>query len=211
MLRYLEPFLRSREFLWQEGHTAFYTKAEAEHDVTTILELYRKVYEDLLAVPVTKGKKSENEKFPGGDYSTTCEAFISASGRGIQACTSHLLGQNFAKMFKLMVEGEEKEKSYAWQTSWGLTTRSIGIMVMTHGDDKGLVLPPRVAAVQVVVIPCGITAKTTTDEKAKIFMTTEEIVRTLSECRLRVKSDTRDNYSPGWKYNHWELKVIKFL
>ena len=131
--------MRTREFLWQEGHTAFYTKAEADAEVLLILDLYRSVYEDLLAVPVIKGTKSENEKFPGGLYTTTVEAFISASGRAIQGATSHCLGQNFAKMFKIVVEGEKGEKSLVWQNSWGLTTRSIGVMTMVHSDDKGTV------------------------------------------------------------------------
>lgn len=134
-----QPFLRTREFLWQEGHTVHYTKKEADVEVLQILELYRKVYEEILAIPVIKGRKSESEKFPGGLYTTTVEAFIPESGRGIQGATSHCLGQNFAKMFKIEVEGEQGEKSLVWQNSWGLTTRSIGVMTMIHGDDKGLV------------------------------------------------------------------------
>lgn len=203
-----QPFLRTREFLWQEGHTAFYTKAEADVEVLEILELYRRVYEELLAVPVVKGHKSENEKFPGGLYTTTVEAFIHESGRAIQGATSHCLGQNFAKMFKIIVEGENKEKSFVWQNSWGLTTRSIGVMTMVHGDDKGLVLPPRVACFQVVVIPCGITVKTTPEEAAKIMDTVSRIVDDLTKVGIRATKDTRDNYTPGWKYNHWELKGV---
>lgn len=203
-----QPFLRTREFLWQEGHTAFYTKEEADAEVFQILDLYKRVYEDILAVPVIKGRKSENEKFPGGLYTTTVESFIAESGRGIQGATSHCLGQNFAKMFKIMVEGENKERSYVWQNSWGLTTRSIGVMVMTHGDDKGLVLPPRVAVVQVVIIPCGITVKTTPKEIQNIMDTVDSIALSLEKTGIRVHKDTRENYTPGWKYNHWELKGV---
>lgn len=127
-----QPFLRTREFLWQEGHTAFATKAEADEEVMTILDIYASVYEDLLAIPVVRGRKTEKEKFAGGDYTTTVEAFISASGRAIQGATSHHLGQNFSKMFDIQVEGAEEggEKTFVYQNSWGLTTRTIGVMVM---------------------------------------------------------------------------------
>jgi len=146
------PFIRSREFLWQEGHTAFTNKAEADAEVREILELYRRVYEELLAVPVIPGVKSEKEKFAGGLYTTTVEAFVPATGRGIQGATSHCLGQNFAKMFHIEYENKSGGRSMVWQNSWGCTTRTIGVAVMVHGDDKGLVLPPRIAPTQVVVI-----------------------------------------------------------
>ena len=126
------PFIRSREFLWQEGHTAFATKEEADDEVYTILDLYRRVYEDLLAVPVIKGVKSAKEKFAGALYTTTVEAFIPQNGRGIQGATSHCLGQNFSKMFKIEYETDtpDKTKAHPWQNSWGLSTRTIGVMVM---------------------------------------------------------------------------------
>ena len=126
------PFLRTREFLWQEGHTAFATKPEADAEVLEILDMYARVYEDLLAVPVVKGRKTEKEKFAGADYTTTVEAFISATGRAIQGATSHHLGQNFAKMFGIQVAGVEKgdEKTFVYQNSWGLTTRTLGVMIM---------------------------------------------------------------------------------
>lgn len=126
--------MRTREFLWQEGHTAFATKAEADEEVLMILNMYARVYEDLLAVPVIKGRKTEKEKFAGGDYTTTVEAFISTSGRAIQGATSHHLGQNFSKMFNIQVEGavESEEKTFVYQNSWGLTTRTIGVMIMVH-------------------------------------------------------------------------------
>jgi prolyl-tRNA synthetase len=146
------PFIRTREFLWQEGHTAHATKEEAEQEMFTNLEYYRRIFEELLAVPVVKGIKTNSEKFAGGDKTSTIETWIPENGRAIQSATSHLLGQNFAKMFKIEFEDEKKEKQYVWQTSWGVTTRSIGIMVMHHGDNKGLVLPPRVANYQVVIV-----------------------------------------------------------
>lgn len=201
------PFIRTREFLWQEGHSAFYTKAEADTEVLQILELYRRIYEEMLAVPVIKGKKTEKEKFAGGLYTTTIEAFIPETGRGVQGATSHCLGQNFSKMFKIQVEDEGGEHSLAWQNSWGITTRTLGVMVMVHSDDKGLVLPPRVANVQVVIVPCGITSKTTAEDQQKLLSKAKELHTLLKDSHIRAVLDDRDNYSPGWKFNDWELKV----
>lgn len=147
------PFLRSREFLWQEGHTAHDSYESAQQRVLSILDLYALVYEHLLAVPVIKGMKTESEKFAGARHTTTVEAYINGSGRAIQGATSHNLGQNFGKMFKISFEDEKGEKQIPWQTSWGLTTRSIGVSVMVHGDNKGLVLPPRVAPIQAIICP----------------------------------------------------------
>ena len=147
------PFLRSREFLWQEGHTAHATHKEADEMVMAALDLYKQVYQDLLCVPVIPGYKTEKEKFAGGDQTTTVEAYIPTPGRAIQGGTSHNLGQNFAKMFNIKFQDEKGETRIAWQTSWGLTTRTIGVMVMVHGDDKGLVMPPKVAPLQAVIVP----------------------------------------------------------
>lgn len=198
------PFIRSREFLWQEGHTAFATKEEADEEVLEILELYRKIYEEFLAVPVIKGKKSEVEKFAGGLYTTTVEAFIPNTGRGIQGATSHCLGQNFAKMFEIIFENERGEKAMVWQNSWAYTTRTIGVMVMIHGDDKGLVLPPRVAPLQIIVVPVPFKDADT----HAIYNACVETVQTLRAAGFRIEEDIRDNYSPGWKYSHWELKGV---
>ncbi|KAG9145536.1 hypothetical protein Leryth_022041, partial [Lithospermum erythrorhizon] len=198
------PFIRSREFLWQEGHTAFATKAEADSEVLDILELYRRIYEEFMAVPVIKGKKSEHEKFAGGLYTTTVEAFIPNTGRGIQGATSHCLGQNFAKMFEINFENEKGEKAMVWQNSWAYTTRTIGVMIMVHGDDKGLVLPPKVASVQVIVVP--VPYKTVSTET--LFDACAATVKCLSEAGIRAESDLRDNYSPGWKYSQWEMKGV---
>uniref|UniRef100_A0A8C9FPP3 Glutamyl-prolyl-tRNA synthetase 1 n=1 Tax=Pavo cristatus TaxID=9049 RepID=A0A8C9FPP3_PAVCR len=205
-----QPFLRTREFLWQEGHTAFATYEEAAEEVIQILDLYAQVYEDLLAIPVVKGRKTEKEKFAGGDYTTTVEAFISASGRAIQGATSHHLGQNFSKMFEIMFEDPKKpgEKQYAYQNSWGITTRTIGVMTMIHGDNMGLVLPPRVACVQVVIIPCGITNALSEEDKEALLKKCNEYCKRLLSANVRVRADLRDNYSPGWKFNHWELKGV---
>lgn len=156
-----------------------------------------------MAVPVCKGIKTESEKFAGGDFTSTVETWISENGRAIQAATSHHLGQNFAKMFGISILNEKKEKEFVWQTSWGLTTRSIGIMVMYHGDDKGLVLPPRVASVQVVIVP--IYKK---GEEEVILAKSRQILDELKKAGIRVHLDDRDNYTPGWKYNHWELKGV---
>lgn len=147
------PFLRSREFLWQEGHTAHVSLEDAQVMVRQALELYRRVYEELLAVPVVPGYKTEEEKFAGGYQTTTVEAYIAGSGRAIQGATSHNLGQNFGKMFDINFQDENGQSQIAWQTSWGLTTRSIGVMIMVHGDDTGLVMPPRIAPLQAVIVP----------------------------------------------------------
>ena len=201
------PFIRSREFLWQEGHTVFATKAEADAEVRSILDKYKAVYEQLLAVPVIQGVKSEKEKFAGGLYTTTVEAFVPATGRGIQAATSHCLGQNFAKMFGIEFENVDGGRSLAWQNSWGLTTRSIGVAVMVHGDDQGLVLPPAVAPIQIVLVPIP-NAKLSAEEKAALFGGAAAAAAALTTAGHRVRLDERENYTPGWKYNHWELKGV---
>ena len=202
------PFIRSREFLWQEGHTAFATQAEADAEVLDILTLYSKVYEELLAVPVMKGRKSKKEKFAGALYTTTVEAFVPATGKGVQGGTSHCLGQNFSKMFDIQFETTEgKSKDFVWQNSWGITTRTIGVMIMVHGDDRGLVLPPRVAPVQIVVIPIP-KANMTDEQRAKMAKAAGDLFDGLKAAGVRVKMDDRENYTPGWKYSHWELKGV---
>lgn len=208
-----QPFLRTREFLWQEGHTAFLTKPEADEEVLAILDLYRRVYEELLAVPVIPGVKSEKEKFAGGLYTTTVEGFVPTTGRGIQGATSHCLGQNFSRpeMFNIFVEDPNdptgQGKSYVWQNSWGLSTRVIGVMVMVHGDNQGLVLPPRVAVLQVVVVPCGITAKSTEEQRRAVNDAAADLVAKLKKAGIRAQADLREGYTPGYKFNDWEQKV----
>ena len=200
------PFLRTREFLWQEGHTAHATLAEADKEVMQILGFYAAVYEELLAVPVIPGKKTEKEKFAGGHYTTTVEAYIPGTGRAIQGATSHNLGQNFGKMFKIEFEDQNGQKAIPWQNSWGLTTRTIGVMVMVHSDDKGLVLPPRIAPIQCVIVPI-VVKQSDAANKAQADMCAE-MVAALGAAGVRVKLDDRTNYNPGWKYNHWELKGV---
>ena len=175
--KYPTPFLRSREFLWQEGHTAHATYEDADVMVMQALELYRRVYEEILAVPVVPGYKTEEEKFAGGHQTTTVEAYIAGSGRAIQGATSHNLGQNFGKMFDITFQDTAGKSQTVWQTSWGLTTRTIGVMVMVHGDDQGLVLPPRIAPLQVVIVP--IFTKKFTSEEAQPYC--ESILKDLHD------------------------------
>ena len=203
-----QPFLRTREFLWQEGHSAFPTLEDAKVEVLQILDLYRRVYEELLALPVVPGRKTEKEKFAGGLYTTTVEGFVPASGRGIQGATSHGLGQSFAKMFDISFENEAGERQQVWQNSWGITTRTIGVMVMVHGDDKGLVLPPRVASVQVIVIPVGITAKSSAEAREKLMGASRKLVDELRAVGIRCDEDTRVDKATGFKFNDWELKGV---
>ncbi|XP_050528952.1 bifunctional glutamate/proline--tRNA ligase [Daktulosphaira vitifoliae] len=212
-----QPFLRTREFLWQEGHHAYATRDEAERDVHKVLDFYRQVYEDLLAVPVVPGRKTEKEKFAGGDFTTTVEAYVPASGRGIQAATSHYLGTNFARMFDVQYEHPDTHQiEFVHQISYGLTTRSIGVMVMVHGDDRGLCLPPKVSTIQVIIVPCGVGVSTELNIKNNLYSLCEKVKNVLigeeedvySPKSIRAETDFRDNYSPGWKFNHWELKGV---
>lgn len=200
------PFIRSREFLWQEGHSAFAVQEDADREVLEILEYYRSAYEDLLAVPVTRGRKTEKEKFAGAAYTTTVEAFIEGSGKAVQAATSHCLGTNFSqeKYFDIHFEDEKGDVQYVIQNSWGFTTRSIGIMIMVHGDNRGLVLPPRVAPIQVVVIPLIFKGKSNKDvnDKAK------EIVDSLNAQGIRAELDDRPGFTPLRKFTHWEVRGV---
>lgn len=211
------PFIRSREFLWQEGHTAHLTEAGASEEVRQVLEFYTGIYQELLAVPVVQGRKTKNEQFPGAHYTETVEGFIPSTGRGIQGGTSHCLGQHFSKMFGITVEdpgnegskeGEKKPPINVWQNSWGFTTRSIGIMVLTHGDNKGLVIPPRVAEIQVVVVPVGITAKLGEEMRHSLYKQVEAIGEILKQNGIRVHVDLREGYTPGYKFNDWEMKGV---
>ncbi len=195
-------FLRTREFLWQEGHTAHATHEDADKEVMTILGIYRKLMEELLAIPVIPGVKSESEKFAGALYTTTLEALM-PDGRGIQMGTSHNLGQHFAKAFDVQFTDKDKEKKYVWQTSWGISTRLLGAIIMMHGDDKGLVMPPRIAPVQVVIVPI-IFEKT----KKSVLDEANKIKERLSKENISVELDDRDGYSPGYKFNEWELKGV---
>ncbi|HDD70493.1 proline--tRNA ligase [Candidatus Bathyarchaeota archaeon] len=196
-------FLRTREFLWQEGHTVHATKEEADQEVMQILNEYKDLMENYLAIPVLKGKKSEREKFPGALY-TTCLEAIMPDGKALQMATSHHLGQNFSKVFKIKFLDKEEKEQYAWQTSWGFSTRLIGALVMVHGDDKGLVLPPKIAPIQVVIVP--IPYKDVDTEQ--ILAKAKEIYEKLHKNGIQVVLDDRTEYTPGWKFNDWELKGV---
>ena len=196
-------FLRTREFLWQEGHTAHATKEEADKEVMEILNAYKDVIESYLAIPVLTGVKTEMEKFAGALYTTALEAMM-PDGKALQMGTSHQLGQHFSKVFDIKFLDQNEKEQYVWQTSWGFTTRIIGAMVMVHGDDKGLVLPPKVAPIQVVIVPIPYkgTEAETIPAKAK------EIRDKLAAKDVAVTLDDRQEYTPGWKFNEWELKGI---
>lgn len=196
-------FLRTREFLWQEGHTAHATEEEADREVMEILGAYKDLMENYLAIPVLIGKKTESEKFKGALCTTTLEAMM-PDGKALQMGTSHNLGQNFSKVFDIKFIGEDEKDHYVWQTSWGITTRLIGALVMVHGDDKGLVLPPNIASTQVVIIP--ITYKDA--DKEVIMKEVKEILETLQKKGIAVTVDDRAEYTPGWKFNEWELKGV---
>jgi prolyl-tRNA synthetase len=195
------PFLRTSEFLWQEGHTVHSSEEEAEEETLKMLGVYQEFVETELAVPVVAGEKTEKEKFAGALRTYTIEALMS-DGRALQAGTSHNLGQHFAKVFDSQYLDKDGELKYGWQTSWGVSTRLIGALIMVHGDDRGLKLPPRVAPVQVVVVP--IISKKKRDE---VLQKAREIVERFSGV-LRLELDDREGYSPGWKFNEWEMKGV---
>jgi len=198
-----KPFLRTSEFLWQEGHTVHATKDEAEKEVADILELYKKTIEEELAVPVITGKKSENDKFVGAVYTDTLESLM-PDGKALQMGTSHFLGQNFSKPFDVKYLDETNTETFAWQTSWGVSWRLIGCVIMTHGDDKGLILPPKIAPIQVVIIPIYYT----NDDKDSVIQKAHQIKDDLSKIDLRVHLDDREQLTPGFKFNDWEMKGI---
>ncbi len=198
-----KPFLRTSEFLWQEGHTVHVNSEEAEKEVIDILELYKKTVEEELAIPVITGKKSEKEKFVGAVYTYTMESLM-PDGKALQMGTSHFLGQNFSKPFELKYADKENVESYAWQTSWGVSWRLIGGMIMVHGDDRGLVLPPRVAPIQVIIIPIYYSD----EDKEKIGKVSKEIEEKLKDAEIRVQVDNREQLTPGFKFNEWEMKGI---
>ncbi|MEA1994210.1 MAG: proline--tRNA ligase [Euryarchaeota archaeon] len=194
-------FMRTREFLWQEGHTCHASKKEADEEVRKTLDLYREVYEDLLAIPVIQGYKTEMEKFAGALYTTTVEALM-PDGRAIQGGTSHNLGQNFAKPFDITYTDENEQEKYVWQTSWGLTTRTIAALVMIHSDDKGLVLPPKVAPIEAVIVPIVFE-----EEKESVLEEARKIRQMITE-KYSVEMDDREGYTAGYKFNDWELKGV---
>jgi len=198
-----KPFLRNTEFLWQEGHTAHATRDEALQQALEILRIYKRFVEECLAIPVLEGSKTEWEKFAGAEATFTLEALM-PDGRALQAGTSHFLGQNFSKAFGITFLDKDGSSNYVWQTSWGVSTRLIGAVVMVHGDDRGLVLPPRVAPLQVVIIPIFYSE----EEKNRVFSKCKEAEERLLEKGIIAQADLREDYTPGWKYNDWELKGV---
>lgn len=195
-------FLRTTEFLWQEGHTAHKTEQEAEEETLKILnQVYRDYIEKDLAIPVIVGRKTEKEKFAGALHTYTLEALM-ADGKVLQVGTSHNLGQNFAKAFNIKFLDEDQKEKYVWQTSWGTTTRLVGALVMVHGDERGLKLPPKVAPVQIVIVPIMF------DKTKKEVLEKAESIRTVLKKDFRVETDSRDGYTPGWKFNEWEMRGV---
>ena len=195
-------FLRTTEFLWQEGHTVHSSEKEAMDETLLILGLYKKLAEEYLAIPVISGRKSDSEKFAGAVETYSIEALM-PDGKALQAGTSHHLGQNFSKAFDIKFENREQKLEYAWQTSWGVSTRLIGAIIMVHGDDSGLILPPKIAPVQTVIVPIS-----KGNWKETILPKAEEIYSRLKSSSIRVYLDDRDTYTPGWKYSDWEMKGV---
>jgi len=196
-------FLRTAEFLWQEGHTAHATKEEAQEEAIRMLNLYVNFAENYLSIPVIKGDKTESEKFPGALNTYTFEAMMQ-DGKALQAGTSHFLGQNFAKAFDVTFVNQENKQEYVWATSWGVTTRLIGALIMTHSDDNGLVLPPKIAPFQVVIVPIYKNEEQLLQINGKV----EEIVCKLKRMGVSVKYDNAENKKPGWKFAEYELKGV---
>ena len=193
------PFLRSREFLWQEGHTIHETQEEAEQFTADMLEVYADLIENLLAIPVLKGRKTKKEQFAGADATYTVETLMH-DGRALQGGTSHYLGQNFTKAFDIKFQNRNGESEYAYQTSWGISTRLIGAVIMAHGDNRGLKLPPYVAPIQVVIVPIA-------QEKENVLEEANKLYSKLAS-KFRTKLDDRDNYSAGYKFNDWEMRGV---
>jgi prolyl-tRNA synthetase len=195
-------FLRTTEFLWQEGHTAHETEQEAEEETLRMLGIYKEFAETELAMPVIAGRKTESEKFAGAERTYSIEGLM-GDGRALQAGTSHNLGQNFAKVFDIKFQARDKSLQFIWGTSWGVSTRLVGGVIMTHGDDNGLILPPRVAPYQVVIVPIP-----RGNWRETVLPKANEIRQALVDRGIRVMLDDRDVYTPGWKYSEWELRGV---
>lgn len=195
------PFIRSREFLWQEGHTCYSNKEDAIKEMTDIITIYKEMYRNM-CVPTIKGYKTEKEKFDGAEITTTLEAFIPEIGKGIQACTSHYLGTNFSKMFNIKYKDDKMKDQLVHQNSWGFTTRSIGIMLMTHSDDKGLVIPPNMIEKQIIILPIY-----NKKNKQDVIDYIDDLFFSSLDLR-NIHLDDREDKTIGWKMNYWELKGI---
>jgi prolyl-tRNA synthetase len=196
-------FLRTAEFLWQEGHTAHATAEDAEDETVKMLGVYRRFAEEYMALPVIEGRKTEKEKFAGAHHTYSIEAMM-GDGKALQAGTSHNLGQNFSKAFDVTFQSEKGTREYVYATSWGLSTRMIGALIMAHGDDNGIVIPPKLATIQVVVVP--IFRKP--EERERVMQAVEQFTAPFKSAGIGFKIDDRDQYSPGWKFNEWEKRGI---
>lgn len=196
-------FLRTAEFLWQEGHTAHATKEEAVEETVKMLDVYAEFAENVLAIPVIKGVKTESERFAGAE-DTYCIEALMQDGKALQAGTSHFLGQNFAKAFDVKFAGKDGKLDYVWATSWGVSTRLMGALIMTHSDDNGLVLPPQVAPIQVIIVPIY----RTDEEQTQTIEACKQICESLKKIGIRAKLDDKDNQKPGWKFAEYELKGV---
>lgn len=199
--RSTKPFLRTSEFLWQEGHTAHATYEEAEEETLLMLQVYKDFAEEFLAMPVLTGRKTENEKFAGAVHTYSIEALMS-DGKALQAGTTHNLGQNFSKVFDIQYSDQDNQLQYVYQTSWGVSTRLIGGLIMTHSDDRGLALPPSIAPIQVIIVPI------LRGDTEPVLNQVAAIEKELKSLGIRVKSDTRDDMSPGWKFNDYEMRGV---
>ena len=193
------PFLRSREFLWQEGHTIHETAKEAKERTLQMLDIYDDVVQNLLAIPTIKGIKTEKEKFAGADSTYTIETMM-YDGKALQTATSHYFGQNFSIPFNIKFKNRKEEEEYAYQTSWGISTRLIGGIIMAHGDNRGLKIPPKIAPIQIVIVPIAM-------HKENVKEKSEELYNILNT-NYRTYLDTRDQYTPGYKFNDWEMKGV---
>ena len=196
------PFLRTTEFLWQEGHTAHETSEEAEKETLMILDLYREFVETELAIPVLSGKKTARERFAGALETYAIEALMS-DGKALQMGTSHNLGQHFSEVFNIRFEDREQKLRYVWQTSWGVSTRMVGAVIMVHGDDSGLKFPPRIAPTQIVIIPISLG-----NWKQEVLPKAQELEQKLKQEGWRVKLDDREEFTPGWKFSEYEMRGI---
>jgi prolyl-tRNA synthetase len=197
-----KPLIRNSEFLWQEGHTAHKDENEADEEVRLILDIYKNLIEQYLALPTLSGFKTDKEKFVGAKY-TTCLESVMADGKALQMATSHQLGQNFSKPFEIKFLNKDTLEQYVWQTSWGISWRVIGAIIMVHGDDKGLILPPKISPIQVIIVPIY-----KDDSKTVVKQKAYELEQKLKDSKIRAQTDNRDEYTSGWKFNDWEMKGV---
>ena len=197
-----KPLIRNSEFLWQEGHTAHTDESDADKEVRLILDVYKYLIEEYLAIPTISGLKSDKEKFVGAKY-TTCLESLMADGKVLQMATSHNLGQNFSKPFEIKFLDKDTNEQFVWQTSWGISWRVIGALIMVHGDDKGLILPPKISPTQVIIVPIY-----KDQSKDVVKQKAYELEKKLKDFNIRVFTDDRDEYTSGWKFNDWEMKGV---